>query len=143
MVNVIFFKGPDMFAEFGRVSVFCVLEWCSVVSVPSLEVVFCKSNVFLSGAVVLTCDHGLVDRWWLVAVSVKRACDLLLVAASFGVFCVSVICGVIDVFGWIQNALVVVVNDLFSVIHAAVTDFDCVTIKDSSKFEVFQDVLVY
>ena len=24
MVNVIFFKGPDMFAEFGRVSVFCV-----------------------------------------------------------------------------------------------------------------------
>ena len=36
-----------------------------------------------------------------------------------------------------------VVNDLFSVIHAAVTDFYCVTIKDSSKFVVFQDVLVY
>ena len=36
-----------------------------------------------------------------------------------------------------------VVNDLFSVIHAAVTDFDCVTIEDSSKFVVFQDVLVY
>ena len=34
-----------------------------------------------------------------MAVSVKQACDLLLVAASFGVFCVSVICGVIDVFG--------------------------------------------
>ena len=44
MVNVIFLKGPDMFAEFGRVSVFCVLEQCSVVSVSSLEVVFCKSD---------------------------------------------------------------------------------------------------
>ena len=31
MVNVIFLKGPDMFAEFGRVSVFCVLEQCGVV----------------------------------------------------------------------------------------------------------------
>ena len=61
MVNVIFFKGPDMFAEFGRVSVFCVLEWCSVVSVSSLEVVFCKSDVRFSGAVVLTCDGGSVD----------------------------------------------------------------------------------
>ena len=61
MVNVIFFKGPDMFAEFGRVSVFCVLEWCSVVSVSSLEVVFCKSDVCFGGAVVLTCDGGLVD----------------------------------------------------------------------------------
>ena len=28
------------------------------------------------------------------------------------------------------NAFVVVVDDLFSVIHAAVTDLDCVTIKD-------------
>ena len=36
-----------------------------------------------------------------------------------------------------------VVDNLLSVIHAAVTDFDCVTIKDSSKFEVFQDVFVY
>ena len=58
MVNVIFFKGPDMFAEFSRVSVFCVLEWCGVVSVSSLEVVFCKSDVRLSGAAVLTCDGG-------------------------------------------------------------------------------------
>ena len=60
MVNVIFFKGPDMFAEFGRVSVFCVLEQCSVVSVSSLEVIFCKSDVCLSGGVVLMCDSGLV-----------------------------------------------------------------------------------
>ena len=50
-----------MFAEFGRVSVFCVLHWCSVVSVPSLKVVFCKSDVCLISAVVLTCDGGLVD----------------------------------------------------------------------------------
>ena len=54
MVNGIFFKGPDMFAEFGRVSVFCVLERCGVVSVSSLKVIFCKSDVYLSGAVVLT-----------------------------------------------------------------------------------------
>ena len=40
---------------------FCVLEQCSVVSVSSLEVVFCKSDVCLSGGVVLTCDSGLVD----------------------------------------------------------------------------------
>ena len=36
-----------------------------------------------------------------------------------------------------------VVDDLLSVIHAAVTDFDCVTIKDSSEFVVFQEMLVY
>ena len=38
---------------------------------------------------------------------------------------------------------VVVVDDLFSVIHAAVTDLDCVTINDFSKFVVFREVLVY
>ena len=36
-----------------------------------------------------------------------------------------------------------VVDDLFSVIHAAVTDLDCVTINDFSKFVVFREVLVY
>ena len=36
-----------------------------------------------------------------------------------------------------------VVNGLFSVIHASVADFDCVMITDSSKFVVFQEVLVY
>ena len=35
-----------------------------------------------------------------------------------------------------------VVDGLFSVIHAAVVDFDCVTIKDSSKFVVSWEVLV-
>ena len=37
---------------------------------------------------------------------------------------------------------VVVVGDLFSVIHAAEADFDCVTIKDFSYFVVFWEVLV-
>ena len=32
-----------------------------MVSVSSLEVVFCKSDVCLSGAVVLMCDGGLVN----------------------------------------------------------------------------------
>ena len=32
-----------------------------MVSVSSLEVIFCKSDECLSGAVVLTCDSGLVD----------------------------------------------------------------------------------
>ena len=36
-----------------------------------------------------------------------------------------------------------VVDDLFSVVHAAVTGFDCVTIKDFSKFVVYREVLVY
>ena len=61
MVNVIFLKGPDVSAEFGRVSVFCVLEQCGVVSVSSRKIVFCKSDVCLSGGVVLMCDSSLVD----------------------------------------------------------------------------------
>ena len=36
-----------------------------------------------------------------------------------------------------------VVDDLFGVIHAALTDFDCVAIEDSSKFVVFWEMLVY
>ena len=32
-----------------------------MVFVSSLQVVLCKSDVCLSGAVVLTCDDGLVD----------------------------------------------------------------------------------
>ena len=50
-----------MFAEFGRVSVFCVLEQCGVVSVSSRKIVFCKSDVCLSGGIVLMCDSSLVD----------------------------------------------------------------------------------
>ena len=36
-----------------------------------------------------------------------------------------------------------VVDDLFSVVHVAVTDFDRVAIKDSSKFVIFQEMLVH
>ena len=32
-----------------------------MVSVSSLEVVFCMSDVYFSGIVALTCDGGLVD----------------------------------------------------------------------------------
>ena len=46
-----------MLAEFSRVSVFCVLEQCSVVSVSSLEIVFCKSDDVL---VVLLSLHATV-----------------------------------------------------------------------------------
>ena len=42
-----------------------------------------------------------------------------------------------------KNAFVVVVDDLLSIVHTAVTDLDCVTIKDFSMFVVFQEVLVY
>ena len=36
-----------------------------------------------------------------------------------------------------------VVDSLFTIIHAAVTDLDRITIKDFSKFVVFTGVLVY
>ena len=78
------------------------------------------------------------------AVSIKWACVPLSAASHFGVFCVGVICGVIDVFGRITNVFVVVVDDLFSTFHAAVIDFDCVTIINNfSKFAVFWEVLDY
>ena len=37
----------------------------------------------------------------------------------------------------------VVVDDLSSVIHAAVTDLDCVKIKDFSRFVVSREVFLY
>ena len=48
VVNVTVFRSPNMFAEFGRVPVFCVTKWCNVVSVSCLEVVFCKTYVYVS-----------------------------------------------------------------------------------------------
>ena len=64
MVNVVVFKSPDIFAEFGRVLVFSVAERCSVVSVMCLEVVFCESNidVCFRSAVIVTRDGGLVNN---------------------------------------------------------------------------------
>ena len=50
-----------MFAEFGRVSLFCVSEGCCLVSVSCLEV-FCKSDVRFGSVFVLKCHSGLVDN---------------------------------------------------------------------------------
>ena len=36
-----------------------------------------------------------------------------------------------------------VVNNLFSVIHATVADLDCIAIEDFSKLVVFTEVFVY
>ena len=52
MVNVISLKGPDMFAEFGRVSVFCVLERCGVVSVSIVLKSFSVSLMYVSVVVL-------------------------------------------------------------------------------------------
>ena len=52
------------------------------------------------------------------------------------------ICGVIDVFGWAQNVLIVIVDNLLSVIHAAETDLDGVAVEVFSKFVVFREMLV-
>jgi len=59
VVDVTFFEGPDMFAEFGSVPLFYVPERCSGVSVSSFEVVFCESDVCFRRVVVLTCNGGL------------------------------------------------------------------------------------
>ena len=60
MVNVIFVKGPDMFAEFGRV--LCFVCWNNAVWFLHLVLkLFSASLMCLSSAVVLTCDGGMVD----------------------------------------------------------------------------------
>ena len=42
-----------------------------------------------------------------------------------------------------SNALVVIVDNLFSVIHATVADLDGIAIKDFSELVVFRKVFVY
>ena len=59
--NVVFFEGPDMLAEFSGVSLFSVVEWCSVVSVSCFEVVLCESDERFCHVVVFVCSSGLVD----------------------------------------------------------------------------------
>ena len=46
-------------------------------------------------------------------------------------------------FGCIQDTLVVVVDNLFSVIHATVTDLDGIVVEDFSEFVLFREVFVY
>ena len=48
-----------------------------MVSVSCFEVVLCESDVRFSRVVVFAFDGGLVNYWWLQAVSVERACVLL------------------------------------------------------------------
>ena len=43
-------------------------------------------------------------------------------------------------FGFIQDTLVVVVDNLFSVIQATVTDLDGIMVEDFSKFVLFREV---
>ena len=124
-----------MFTEFRRVPVFCVTKWRSVVSVSSFEGVFCESNVCFRSVIVVTFDCCLVDNWSLKAVSVKRACVLLSAVTWFVVN--RVICGFFSVFGWIQDTFVVVVDNLFSVIHATVADLDGIVVEDFSEFVLF------
>ena len=44
---------------------------------------------------------------------------------------------------WVQDAFVVVVDDLFRVFHAPVTELDGVAIEDFSKLVVSRKVIVY
>ena len=60
MFDVVVFKGPNVLAEFGRVSVFS-----GVVSVSCFEVVFCESDVSFRCVVVFARNSGLVDYRWL------------------------------------------------------------------------------
>ena len=45
-------------------------------------------------------------------------------------------------FGCIQDTLVVVVDNLFSVIHATVADLDGIAVEDFSEFVLFREVFV-
>ena len=46
-------------------------------------------------------------------------------------------------FGCIQDTLVVVVDNLFSVIHATVANLDGIAAEDFSEFVLFREVFVY
>ena len=45
--------------------------------------------------------------------------------------------------GCIQDTLIVVVDNLFSVIHATVADLDGIAVEDFSEFVLFREVFVY
>ena len=103
VLDVVVFEGPDVLAEFGGVFVISMAEWCGVVSVSCFEVILCESYVRFWRVVVFACDGGLVNYWWLQAASFCR-------------------CG--------KDAFVMVVDYLFRVVHAAVTDLDGVSVED-------------
>ena len=79
------------------------------------------------------------------AVSVERACILLSAVA-----CLVVINGsgggsggVINLYRCGEYAFVMVIDYLFRVVHAAVTDLDGVSVEDFSELVIFGKVLVY
>ncbi|PFX17064.1 hypothetical protein AWC38_SpisGene18638 [Stylophora pistillata] len=51
--------------------------------------------------------------------------------------------GSISLYVGSQDSFVIFVNDLFCIVHAAVTDLDCVSVEDFSKLMVFREVFVY
>ena len=88
------------------------------------EVVFSKFNVCFGGVVVALGDGGLLDDWRQFPLSGHVSfCRQLHVLF----FCV--VCGDFGVSGWIQDAFVVIVDDLFSIVHAAVTDLDGIAVE--------------
>ena len=65
-----------MFTEFRRVPVFCVTEWCSVVSVFSFEGVFCESDVCFRSVnfnfnFPQQCNLKVYSRWLWIFSSLK------------------------------------------------------------------------
>ena len=45
--------------------------------------------------------------------------------------------------GWSQDAFVVIVDDLFRVVHGAVTDLDSIAVDDFSELMVSRNVIAY
>ena len=102
-------------------------EWCCVVSISCFEVVFSKSNLCFRGVVFFAFNISLVNDWWLEAISVKWAWVKLSTVACLIFFRTVYFIIVVD--WWIEDELVVVVNDVFDVAHSTVAYFDCVGVK--------------
>ena len=80
------------------------------------------------------------------AVSVERACILLSAGACLVVSNGSGGGGgggVIDLYRCGYDAFVMVIDYLFRVVHAAITDLDGVSVEDFSELVIFGKVLVY
>ena len=73
VVNVTVFKGPYVLIELVEFLSFFVAKRGSVISMSTLKLLFCKSNVRLSCVIVPTFYSCLVDDESLKAVSVKLA----------------------------------------------------------------------
>ena len=77
----------------------------------------------------LSNENAISLRYKLKSRGLKWACVLLSAVACFVASCV--VCSFIGVYGWkVESARVVIVDNLFSVIHAAVADLDGIAIED-------------